>query len=913
MSGRGPELATVDDALAKAGEGFRLLVIGGEAGIGKTTVLDEGVRRARAAGFRVLFCRAAEAESGMSFAGLGDLLALVEPAELTPLPAPQRRALEIALLREEPTGEPNTQRAIGAALLSLLSALSTQQPVLLALDDVQWLDRASLHVLLFALRRLEEQSVAGLAAVRSDDEDAAADLFSSLPIERTRHLRLGPLSADALYDVLHRGRGRPLTAPLLKSIARACGGNPFFALEIDRALETYGPPESAARLPVPDDLRKLVAQRVGRFPSLTRDALLEVSALAQPNVSIVDPAAVGPALDAGVLAIDSDGRIEFVHPLYGAAVYGAAWAERRRRLHRELAGRVANVEERARHLALSTDEPDQGIAAALDAAADLAHRRGAPEVAAELEERAAQRTPVDSPEQRNERVLRAAQHHFRAGEHERAQLLAEQLLDASPSSAVRAQALHLLGEARATIEPHAATGLLEEALLHVGDDTALEARLQTSLGLVAGAIADADGIERHLDRAVELARAADETALLAEAVALRAVLGILFGRGLDEAALEQALELEDPEREVPFQLRPSLNVAQAYEFAGRPDVALPLLAGLRARIVARGEEADLAIVLEHLAANAWLAGDLEQAERDASDGIRVAALTGQDMLRAGTLTTRAMVRAVRSDLDDAGVDAAEALEISERIGWPWGISQALYNQAFIALSEDDPQEAVRIIKPVIADVEAFGIYEWPVAMAVPDAIEALVATGDRQTAARLITCLSAWGQRFDRPWATASSLRGRALLAAADGQLERASEAATDALSAHERLPMPFELGRTLLVLGRLQRRRGQRRAARDSLLSASDIFQHVGAVGWAGTAQAEARRIGVRRAPAELTASEQQVAELAADGLRNREIASRLFISHRTVEANLARAYRKLGVKSRVGLAATMARREPD
>ena len=245
------------------------------------------------------------------------------------------------------------------------------------------------------------------------------------------------------------------------------------------------------------------------------------------------------------MSIDQAGRIEFVHPLYGAAVYATAWGERRRQVHRELASRVPNVEESARHLALSTDEPDARIAAALDAAADLAHRRGAPDVAAELTERAARRTPGRAPRQRSERMVRAARHHVRAGEPERAPGLGEAVLAGDPSSEVRAQTLHLLAETRATTEPQVARELLEEALLHVGDDAALAARIETGLGIVAGSIADIGGVEAHLGRAVVLAESAGDTGLLAEAIGLRAVLGLTFGRGLDEAALEQALDLEE--------------------------------------------------------------------------------------------------------------------------------------------------------------------------------------------------------------------------------------------------------------------------------------------------------------------------------------------------------------------------------
>ncbi|MBM4382140.1 MAG: helix-turn-helix transcriptional regulator [Deltaproteobacteria bacterium] len=197
-----------------------------------------------------------------------------------------------------------------------------------------------------------------------------------------------------------------------------------------------------------------------------------------------------------------------------------------------------------------------------------------------------------------------------------------------------------------------------------------------------------------------------------------------------------------------------------------------------------------------------------------------------------------------------------------------------------------------------------------VARALPDALEALVATGEAERAARLTQAFEAWGRRFDRPWSLALAGRSRGLLLAAAGDLDGASAAIDEALVAHERLPMPFELARTLLVRGQIQRRRGERRAARATLERALALFRGIGAAPWAEKVAAEIARIGIRRAPDDLTESERRAAELAAQGLTNPEIAARLFMARRTVEANLARAYRKLDIRSRAELSAALARR---
>lgn len=903
--GRDPELAAVEATLRDLAAGARLLVVEGKPGIGKTTVWSEAIDRARPLGYRVLSYRATPAESRLSFSGLGDLLAPVEADAFAALPDPQRRGLDVALLRAEGEGRPPEPRTIGTALVSLLTGLASGAPVLLAIDDVQWLDRPTAGALEFALRRLEDHPVLVLVTLRAGEPPEGVGLVSSLSTERVWRSRLEPLGAGALYEIVRDTLGEALTRPLLGRIERASGGNPFYALEIARALGAAGPSSAGDALPIPEDTRDLVGRRLQRLPARTRSELLKLSALGQPAVDVVDEAALEPALAAEVIRVRPDGRLEFSHPLFAGAVYETASRGRRRELHRRLAELATDPEERARHLALAGGEPDERIAAALDLGAEHAHRRGAPEEAAELAEQAMRHTPPEITDARWERCLSAASHHFKAGDTERARALASELVDATAAPRTRARALCLLAEDRATNSPAAGIALLDQALECSGDDLALAAHIETSLGLIAGAVADISGAGLHLSRAVELAERAGEPGTVAEALGLWTLTKLVYGQGLDEASLERALALEDPEREVGFHLRPSLNVAQVYEFTGQIDRARELLVGLRDRMLARGEEADLGMVRAHLTATSWLAGDLEGAEREASETLRVAMLTGREMFRAFALMLRAQVRAMRGDTAGARPDAAEALSICERIGWPHGAHQARWDHAMLALLEGDPPGAVAVLEPVLAAVEQMGVYEWPIAMAVPDAIEALLATGALDRAARLTASLGAWGRTHDRPWARALSERSNALLEAAVGDLDRAQASAERALSEHARLPIPFELARTLLVLGRIQRRRGERRAARESLERARETFDELGAQPWSEQAHTELRRIGVRRAPSDLTENEMLVARRAAEGLTNREIAERMFISRRTVEANLARAYRKLGIHSRAELGA--------
>ncbi|MFL5911332.1 MAG: BTAD domain-containing putative transcriptional regulator [Gaiellaceae bacterium] len=905
--GRKRELAEMAVTLAAAGGGLRLLVLEGEPGIGKTTLWRDGLRRAAALGYRVLSCRAAPAETRLSFAGLADLLASVDAAAYAPLPPPQRHALEVALLRTEAGEAGLDPRAIGTGLVSLLSGLTASGPLLLAIDDVQWLDGPTLRTLEFALHRIEAAPVAVVATLRPRETGGSDRLLSAVPAERTMRVRLGPLDADALYEIVREHVGAALTRPLLASIERASRGNPFYALELARALETAGHPAAGETLPVPDDMRELVEARLRRLPHGTREELLKASALAQPTTVQLDRAELVPAEEAHVVSIDSDGRVEFSHPLLAAAIHAAASPARRRMLHADLAELVVDSEERAWHLSLGADRPDEQVASVLDAAADEAHRRGAPDVAAELQERATQLTPEHADEARWKRSLRAARHHLRAGDRDRARVLAAGVACTAPPR-VRAHALHLEAEGRAGTSPGENIVLLEEALTLARDDAQHSAELELGLGLALMGMSQPAEAAVHLDRAVELAESAGESGLVAGAIAFREASRLFSGRGVDDAALERALALEDLDRDAQFQLRPSLIVASVYLFTGRIGVAEHLLAGTRERILARGEEGDLAFVLTYLTSVKLLSGKLAAAEDVAAEAMRAAALSRQEIFSAWALAQRAMARASIGATAAARADGAEALAMSERIGWPDGVAQSRWALGFLALSQGDPEGAVAVLEPLVAKVEEIGVFEWPIAGAVPDAIEALLATGGQHRAGRLAARLADWGHRFDRPWALALAGRSHALLHLAAGDVECALTAAEQALVEHERLPMPFERARTLLVLGQAQRGCAEERAAARSLDQACTLFEEMGASGWAAKASQGAPGAGRSRAPSDLTEDELRVARLAATGLTNREIAAQMFISRSIVEANLACACRKLGVQARADLAATIA-----
>jgi DNA-binding CsgD family transcriptional regulator len=904
---REAELVAIDGLLAHANHGLRVLTFEGPAGIGKTTIWREALARAAGRGYRVLACRSAHAETRLSFAALSDLLSTIGADEYKKLSPPQRRAIDIALLRVDAGPVALDARAIGTAIVSILTTLSAGDPVLLAIDDAQWLDAATAHAIEFALRRCGDLRLAVVATVRTEDREGRLPILESVS-ERVHSCPLGPLSRAGLQQVLvneiDERSGVWLTRPMLLKIERASGGNPFYALEIAREYSKQRTLRGRDELPVPGNVRDFVTRRFRRLPARTREALLRASALADSTVTLVDPTALAPAERAGFIRIESGGRVRFAHPLFAAAVYDAAPNERRRRLHGELAGLVADTEERARHLHLSSPLPDERIAELLETAADHARLRGATAAAAELFEHAAAHTPREATEVRFGRMLLAAKNCLSAGDRAGAKRLAQLVVDSPASRIARARGLQVLAEVEANDDPGAALLILRTALT-LTDDAIQIVEIRISLGFMELSTLQVISGYAHLEAAVELAEHAGDDGLLAEALAMRCVSGILLGYGIDDSSLVRSLALESPERTGNFYMRASMNVAVAYSYTCRPDLARPMLEALCRRLELGGFESDLAFALTHLSGVSWFSGQYERAEREADAALEAANFGRQDLLRSFALTLRSMTRVFRGNLPGAFLDASEGLSIAQAIGWPHGQVQATWALGLVALARDDVDAAMQLYVPLAAAIVEFGVFENPMVLSAPDIIEAFIAAGRSNEAEPLILGIEDFGRRFDRPWNLAIGARCRALFEADRGDLVAAQLSAELALDHHDRLPLPFERARTLFVLGQLRRRANSRRAAKESLIQALAIFDELGTPIWATKVRIAITRLGVRHASDELTENERLAADLALQGRSNREIAAQLFMSLRTVESNLARAYRKLGVAGRSELIA--------
>ena len=458
MFGREAELDAVErflDATERSDVPNAALILEGAPGIGKSAIWREAVSRARQRGIRTLSSRPAEAEASLSHSGLADLVDPAYNEVRDVLPPPQQHALDVALLRARAKRRTDP-RTTGTAFVSVLHALTAGGPVILAIDDVQWLDRASARALEFAVRRLPPR-VNLLVTQRADSSDEPALGLAEEPAAWSlERVRLGPLSVAALHHLIRARLGEAPSRPLLVRIASSSGGNPFYALEIARVLPGDGVGLSAdVPLPLPGRLHELVAARVSALSESTREVLLAVAMLSRVSASGLTAtfdslqemeAALAEAEDADVLVRDETG-IRFTHPLLASAVYASASQARRRSMRRRLADIVSDPEERARHAAHAAPVPDEATALEVERAAELALRRGAQDAAADLYQAAARLTPSgERPSDASRRLLGASSATLAVGDPAGARELADLALAYATDATDIAEALLLLGQ-----------------------------------------------------------------------------------------------------------------------------------------------------------------------------------------------------------------------------------------------------------------------------------------------------------------------------------------------------------------------------------------------------------------------------------------------------------------------------------
>jgi DNA-binding CsgD family transcriptional regulator len=897
----------------------RAINLEGEPGIGKTTIWAEARLMATEAGLSVLACRPVQTEVALAFSGLVDLFENVPDSALARLPEPQHRALAAALRRRAPDRRMPDPLSVSAGVRAVLTQLAAEAPLVIAIDDAQWLDASTAAVIGYVMRRLAQEQIGLLLASRPPATSGTVTqvdlLGGALPMER---LVLRPLNLSGLHHVIRSRTGQILPRPVLHRIADASGGNPFFAIAIATALlEAPGRPSPGEPLPTPRTLVDVVAQQVGRLPREHQEILLIVASLAAPTVEAVAAAAgrsvsaaLAAASDAGMVDVGDD-HLRFAHPLYAQCVRQLASPARRRAVHARIAEVVLEREERARHLALAVDPPDDAVAEALEEAAAGARARGALRAASELLNQASLFTSTGDAAAAHRRAFEAAEIAILAGDRMGArELLRDVVRDAE--SPLRERAVGLYAEVLAN------TGAMDEAvrLLREARERTTEpgvaARLDLDMAYLALLRFDPGEGSRRAGAAVASARASGEPTVLAEALGYEAITSLLDGREVDETVVEEALRLEDRTRPPYLGLPPSGVLGLVRAFAGRYDEARALLEAGVGALDAIGDDCDLAGMLFW---SSWVehrAGRLETAAELARGATTMAESTGSELLRSWACASGALVAAHRGPAADVEAFIAEA----GRNGRPEGLAAlwALAARVVAGLSMGDPPAAAAAASALATIPELSRMADPVYGFFLPDVAEALAAVGRVAEAEAVLAPFETAARARDRRWAIATGLRARGVIVARQGHLEAAIEHMRAALDHHDAGDSPVERARTLLVLGQLLRRTGERRDARLTLEAAAAALRAAGADAWAERASAELGRIPGRSAgrgvaATVLTPAEQRVAELSGAGQTNREVAVALFLSPKTVEANLGRIYRKLGITTRAELGAWLAR----
>jgi len=898
---RDSELDAIRDLLTRDDGPARSLVLDGEPGVGKTSLWEQGIAWGRERGMRVLVARPSEADTALPFAGLIDLLDGVATEELSAVPAPQLRALDVALYRADPTDRPPEPQVISLAVLSALRALAEHDRLLVAIDDAQWLDRASEEAVAYAARRLLHEPVTFLLARRPGPRNS---LEKAIPDERTDRVAVEATSLGATRQILASRLGLRLPHHLLRRVYDTTMGNPLFAIEVGRMLAGQDLDALGDDLPVPDHVEDLLGLRVADLDESARRVLLALALDADLRVpqllDLAGPGAPQGAVDAGVVTIDGD-RVRASHPLLAAAAKRNAAEEERRELHRAVAEIVTDEQRRSLHLALATLAPDEDLAARISAAAELAAARGATRRAVDLATHALRLTPPETSDV--ERVLTLGRHLEDAGEKQRLTELLGDRVETMPPGAARVQAYTLLTEG--VLQGNAdILALLEKALAEAGDDPLLRAQVLPHLA-ENEAVNQVRQVARADERANEAVALSEHGSADDQALAVHSFTWTQALRGRPVAHLIERYYALSAER-VYMARHPERVAGQRLTWRGEVEQARSMLTSYRDRAEEWAEAYALARL--HLCELELRVGGWDRAERLLDEW---AASTDIDLLQWPMYERcRGLLAAGRGDVEDARRWAGRAVSLAESTGVRWDWLEATRALGQAALLDKDLPEAVTRLGGVWDHTQEEGVLDPGTFPAGPDLVEALVETGAYDAARRVVEVLADVGRAQDHPWARVGAERGAALVEISAGSYDdSAGEALEAAATAYRGLGLLFDEARTLLALGRAQRRAKKWGAGRDVLERAVAAFEAIGSPGWADDARAELERVGARRPASEggLTATERRVAELAAEGLANKEIARTLVVTVNTVEFHLRNAYAKLGIKSRVQLASRL------
>jgi DNA-binding CsgD family transcriptional regulator len=907
LIGRDAECALVDGIISRLPEAGGALLVRGEAGIGKSALLERGRVTAVAAGAQALITVGVESETELTFAGLHQLLLPIFGLN-SRLPVPLGRAVD-AVFGVTDEAAPDLYRVAMAALY-LLTVAAESAPLVLVIDDAQWIDRASARVIAFIARRLENEPIALLGAVRTGYATPLDEAgLAVLDLER-----LSPIAAGQLVDLRSPGLHPIVRARVLAEAA----GNPLAIVELARSIPTE---RAASGIPLQPTsltarLERAFAARLDELPGATRDVLLaaaldsrasfeEVRASAALIRSAAVPTgSLDAATSAGLVAV-VNGELQFRHPLIRSAVRQGATSDEVVEMYRALSQVVDDPERRLWHRAMSATVSDEGLAADLETYANASARRGAVTVAAAALERAAALS--GSTQLKARRLVSAAEFAYELGLGDVVGRLVEQTKDLDLAAADHAR-LTWLGEittGNVWSEPGAAKTFVNLARrIAAGGDRSAALR---SLVPIAHRSwwTRPRATTRHfiVEAAQSLGTADDDPSVLAViALADPEVTGPAVLRMVSRLRLH---DVADPVN--------AMYVGIAAEKAGDFALGARFLAsavnGLR-------EQVRLGLLAQALVHQAWAAtyaGEWTAAAGAAAEGAVLARDTNQPQHAVTGELIAALVAAMRgAETDIEGMLAGPERTILVTRGGPLRASAHLARGA-AALGDGRYEDAMRALWPVFDDKdEAFHRFmRWP---AVLDLVEAAAGSGQLERIRDVVAELEAIAAKTNPPILSAGLACARPLLAP-NGEGDALFEAAlAKDLGSHR-----FLRARTLFAFGRRLRRQRRSADAREPLRKSIELFDALGATRWSGRARDELRAAGEtvgKRTPDardRLTAQELQIAQLAAQGLSNREIGERLFVSHRTIGSHLYHIYPKLGITARTQLRDALRTSESD
>ncbi len=906
--GRETELGHLRRLLAETVAGrCTALLVEGEPGVGKTTLLEAA--RSLADGFTCLTAQGAESESQLAHAGLLELLRPIRYL-LPEVPGSQADALRSAV-GWSPASSAADRFLVAAATLSLLAASAERGPVLVLVDDLQWLDRESLGAIAFAARRLGPDAVAFVLAARTGD--VPAELTQGVPV-----LRLGGLSASAAAALLPSGTA----SKVLERLVAGTQGNPLALLEVSQRLDDaqrVGAAPLPDPLPAGDRLRTLYRATLADLspPAFQAVLLLALSGAAATATAVVasvltgmevKPAvALDEARERGVL-VRHGARYGFRHPLLRSAVLELATADQRLAAHTALAA-APPVGDRARvwHQAESTIGPDAQVAEQLAQLADAdRHRLGYAAASAALE-RACDITP--DPDLAAQWLALAAHDAFLAGDVARVRALVDRVLTGTATDRARGEVLFSLG----MLEQYA--GSIPRSVEHLDDASTLLdgpalVRALTELALARFRLNDVAGVADCAQRIDAVADRDDPEQQLLAHFTGGAALVLTGDFDAGRPRLAEVKRLADL-RSLRHDARALLLMALAAAFTGEVGDAVAVGASRVAEVRRRGAIGVLVPVLALLAAGRAWVGDHAGAFADAGEAAELAAHLGYAADGAVAVEMLAWQLAARGLHDEARESLIRARTLTDRAGTTSAAAHQALTSAFCALCRGDLGEVVSLLEQRRTIDGGVGASGEPLGIA-PLLVEAYVGLG-RWDGARSLTARYAEATPAAAPPLSIALLR-RCQAITADSEVG-AQEAFDAAMQAHAAASDPFEAARTRLLYGGRLRRAGQRVAARVELGAARDAFDSMELTHWSTVAAQELAATGAtaRRGPVAgdvpLTSQETRVALLAARGLSNREIGASLFLSPKTVERHLSSVFRKRGFRSRTELAASFAR----